>query len=48
MIIFLALIALIIIVIGLMVYQTVMDEKLENLDKKVDKLESQIKEIIKQ
>lgn len=45
MIMFLALIALIVIVIGLMVYQTIMDDKLKKLTEKIDKLSSQIIEI---
>lgn len=45
MIMFLALIALIVIVIGLMVYQTIMDDKIKKLNEKVDKLSSQILEI---
>lgn len=45
MIMFLALIALIVVVIGLMVYQTIMDDKIKKLNEKVDKLSSQILEI---
>lgn len=47
MIIFMALIALIVINIGLMVYQSVMDDKIKKLNNEVEKLISQMQEFRK-
>lgn len=45
MIIFVALITLIVVIIGLMVYQAVMDDKLKKLNNEIQTLKSQMQDL---